>query len=385
MCNGNHAVCQFFSVHLHNPANAVILGLCGKRIKWYGILLSIPSLCLLMGIESKQMLQFLIFVVCEMTLIVAYYFLHKRIPGKFIYYAVFMLSMLPIVLIKLCVHSTRFSFLGFVGISYISFRVWQLIIAIRDGHIQQLSIFNLLYFITFFPTISSGPIDRYHRFAEDLEQKLNSKTYRNDYLMVAVKKIGMGVLYKFAFATLIQVYIIDELPEGITFSSTIIYMYAYTLYLFFDFAGYSNFAIGASYLLGIQSPENFNRPFLAHNMKEFWDRWHMSLSKWFGDYVFSRFVLNTLRKGTFKSKKAATRCGYMVTMTLMGLWHGTYLFYLLYGVYQGAMLILTDIYLKSKAFRTFKKSKYFDIVSRVVCFQVIAFGMLLFSGYLFKI
>ena len=128
-------------------------------------------------------------------------------------------------------------------------------------------------------------------------------------------------------------------------------MYAYTLYLFFDFAGYSNFAIGTGRLLGIKVPENFNKPFLSHHMKEFWDRWHISLSKWFGDYLFSRIVLNTLRGGVFKSKKAAVRCAYMVTMTVMGIWHGFYWHYILYGIYQGIMLVLTDIYLKSKTFR----------------------------------
>lgn len=149
---------------------------------------------------------------------------------------------------------------------------------------------------------------------------------------------------------------IAKLPShASSIGTTILYMYAYTLYLFFDFAGYSNFAIGTSYILGVKAPENFNKPFLAHNMKEFWDRWHISLSKWFGDYLFSRFVLNTLRNGTFKSKKVAVRCGYMLTMLVMGLWHGTYVFYLVYGLYQGLMLVFTDVYVKSKTYRKFKK------------------------------
>ena len=161
-------------------------------------------------------------------------------------------------------------------------------------------------------------------------------------------------------------------------------MYAYTMYLFFDFAGYSAFAIGTSYVLGIKVPENFDKPFLAHNMKEFWDRWHISLSKWFGDYLFSRFVLNMVRSKKIKSKKTAIRCGYMLTMLTMGLWHGFYLFYITYGAYQGLMLILTDVYTKSKMYRNFKKSKYYDLVSRIVCFHIVAFGMLIFSGYLFN-
>lgn len=362
---------------------AVIMGFLGKKMKWYGVAVSIPSLCLIMGLHSRQMLQFAVFLICETILVMGYFYYHKRAKSELVYYSTFLLSMLPIALIKVCAH-TRFSFLGFIGISYVSFRIWQLIIEIHDNHIEKLSLPIMLYFITFFPTISSGPIDRYHRFTEDLDRKILPAAYINDYFMVAAKKIFMGAFYKLAIAATIHAYVIDKIPKQVTFANTIIYMYAYTLYLFFDFAGYSNFAIGTSYLLGIKAPENFNKPFLAHNMKEFWDRWHISLSKWFGDYLFSRFVLNTLRNGTFKSKKVAVRCGYLITMAVMGIWHGLYFYYILYGIYQGVMLLITDIYLKSKTFKKFKKSRYYDIVSRVVCFQFIAFGMLIFSGYLFS-
>ena len=262
--------------------------------------------------------------------------------------------------------------------------IWQIIIEIHDDHIDKLPILDMMYFITFFPCIQSGPIDRFGRFSEDLKKQVSPKEYANDYLIFGLKKLCMGILYKLAIASLINNFVIEKLPKEINFSSAIIYMYAYTFYLFFDFAGYSNFAIGISSILKIRSPKNFNKPFLAKNMKEFWDRWHISLSKWFGDYLFSRFVLNTLRNGTFKNKKVAIRCGYMLTMTVMGLWHGFYLFYLIYGIYEGLMLVLTDIYLKSKVYRKFKRSKLFEPTSIFVCFNIVAFGMLLFSGYLFK-
>ena len=365
---------------------AVILGVCGKKIKYYGMFVSIPALCMIFGMKSFQMIQFLIFIACEFILIIGYYYLRKKTKSKVIYFTIFVLSMVPIFMIKLCVYSERYKILGFIGISYISFRIWQLIIEIHDDKLKEFSIPEILYFLTFFPTISSGPIDRYNRFKKDINTKLESNTYINDYLFVGLKKTFLAITYKFAIAALINCYVLEKIPpaEGKTLTSTIIYMYAYTFYLFFDFAGYSNFAIGTGYILGIKVPENFNKPFLSHNMKEFWDRWHISLSKWFGDYLFSRFVLNTLRNKTFKSKKVAVRCGYMLTMTTMGIWHGFYLYYIAYGVYQGLMLLLTDVYTKSKTYRKFKKSRYYDIVSRIICFQVIAFGMLIFSGYLFK-
>ncbi len=111
----------------------------------------------------------------------------------------------------------------------------------------------------------------------------------------------------------------------------------------------------------------------------------MSLSTWFNDYVFGRFVLNNVRNGLFKSTKTASRWAYLFTMTTMGLWHGFSLHYLIYGVYEGILLVITDYWVKSKRYRSFKKKKYYQAVCITVCFQFIAFGMLLFSGkYLFE-
>lgn len=361
---------------------AVVMNLCGRKIKYYGMALNVVMITLLMGNHSLQMLQFLVFLFCELVLIYGYYFLRRKTERFAPYFLVLLLSMLPIILIKLCVY-TPYDMLGFVGVSYISFRVWQLIIEIRDGHIERLNVLDTIYFVTFFPTLSSGPIDRYHRFLDDVNRTIPKTVYIESYLFAGLGRIGKGMVYKFGTAFVINQYIIQQLPEEHTFLSTVIYMYAYTLYLFFDFAGYSHFAIGTSYLLGVKVGENFDRPFLAHNMKEFWERWHISLSQWFGDYIYKRFVLNTLRKGIFKSRKTAGRWGNMVTMLVMGIWHGPYLYYIVYGLYEGAALVVTDIYLKSRLFRRFKNMKCYDLVSRVVCFHVIAFGMLLFSGYMF--
>lgn len=378
---GNLFIVILFTLML---APVVIANLLGFSSKYVGLLLNIPMLLLLFGTRNIQMLQFLVFLVCEIILIYSYYFVYRKWKKNIFYYVALCFSMFPIIIIKLSLY-TPYDMLGFVGISYISFRIWQIIIEIKDGRIEKLPIWDLFYFVTFFPTLSSGPIDRYQRFLGDLEKKPERFVYIKEYLGVGLVRIFRGMIYKFGIAFIIQTYVILMLPEEHTLLSTIIYMYAYTLYLFFDFAGYSNFAIGTSYIMGIRVGENFNKPFLAHNMKEFWERWHMSLSSWFGDYVFKRFVLNTMRKGMFKNRRTAARVGNMVTMLVMGIWHGPYLFYILYGLYQGAALVVTDIYLKSKRYQIIKEKWYYDIVSRVVCFQVIAFGMLIFSGYILTI
>lgn len=359
---------------------AILLGIYEKNLKVYGACISIPILYLICGDRLKY---FVLFLLVEFILVFIYYKFDEKIRSKYFYYAILSVSILPVVYTKLVIY-THMNNIEFLGMSYMGFRIWQLIIEIHDKHIKKFDWLNIVYFISFFPTLSSGPIDRYQRFCDDFKDRISRKKYIDEFCIIGIEKILYGIVYKFAIANTINVFFLSKIPHEVTLFHAIEYMYTYTAYLFFDFAGYSYFAIGTSYILGIRAPENFNKPFLSKNMKEFWERWHMSLSKWFGDYVFSRFVLNSLRSGFFKKQVTATRCGYMLTMFIMGLWHGFTAFYILYGIYQGVALVLTDMYLKSKAYRRHIKHKYYTLYSRLICFHIIAFGLLIFSGYLIK-
>src|SRR5439155_15705196 len=121
----------------------------------------------------------------------------------------------------------------------------------------------------------------------------------------AVHRVFTGFLYKFILAALVKQYWMDFVAMGAAPLDVVSYMYAYTFYLFFDFAGYSNFAIGFSYLFGIHTPENFNRPFLATNIRDFWNRWHITLSWWLRDHVYMRFLLAATKGRWFRSKNVA--------------------------------------------------------------------------------
>ena len=107
----------------------------------------------------------------------------------------------------------------------------------------------------------------------------------------------LGFLYKYIVAYLINTYAIMPLQLDLHgFVNLWLYMYAYSLYLFFDFAGYSLFAIAFSYLFGIKTPPNFDKPFKAKNIKDFWNRWHMTLSFWFRDCIYMRSLFYMSRK-----------------------------------------------------------------------------------------
>lgn len=160
-------------------------------------------------------------------------------------------------------------------------------------------------------------------------------------------------------------------------------MYAYSLYLFFDFAGYTAFAVGVSYIMGIKSPENFNKPFISRNIKDFWNRWHMSLSFWFRDYVFMRFVLWMTKKKWITNRMAVSNIGYVLLFLLMGVWHGLAPQYIVYGLYHAPLMVGFNFFEKwNKKHKWWPNNKWTTAVSIVVTFHFVCFGFLIFSGKL---
>lgn len=363
---------------------AVILGILQIRSRVYGALASVGMSMILIWATKLGMRYFVFFVVFQMTLILLYDAIRRRTAGRLLYYLFLLLSLAPLLVYKFS-SLTGSNLLGFLGISYLTFKTAAMIIEIYDGSISNVKWFRLFYFLVFFPTLSSGPIDRYRRFEEDTERKISRHDYLSDYLPNGIRKIIMGIGYKFVLAYLIHTFWLVTIPSAHTFLNTMNYMYAYSFYLFFDFAGYSNFAIGASYILGVKTPANFNMPFLSLNMKDFWTRWHISLSKWFGDYLYSRLTLNFLRKKIFADKHAASYTAQIITMLTMGFWHGFTVYYILYGLYQGVLLVLTDIYERKVPFHKKHKNRFgYQIAQVIITFHLVCFGFLLFSGYFFN-
>jgi membrane protein involved in D-alanine export len=162
------------------------------------------------------------------------------------------------------------------------------------------------------------------------------------------------------------------------------YMYAYSLYLFFDFAGYSAFAIGVSYVFGIHTPENFRRPFLARDIREFWNRWHISLSWWFRDHVYMRLVMAATRGRWFGGNRyAASYVGFFLSMGLMGVWHGFEPRYIGYGLYHGALLTGYDLFSRwNKQHQVWGDGIWWRSLGVVLTVHAVCFGFLIFSGHL---
>jgi membrane protein involved in D-alanine export len=290
------------------------------------------------------------------------------------------LAILPLVLVKWRDVFTVKD-IGFLGISYLTFRCVQVILDIGKGSITDIHLMEYLDFVIFWPAFTSGPIDRFKRFTHDAAQPLELWEFLGS-AREGVFKLVLGILYKFVLAALVSTYWLSASTKPNGLLPHLSYMYAYTFFLFFDFAGYSFMAVGASRFFGIRTPDNFNLPFLSRDIKEFWGRWHISLSFWFRDYIYTPIVMQAI-KSRKMGQYAASYLAYCVTMLTMGLWHGRQLHYLAYGAYHALLLILTDLVQRTAGYKKVKNKKWFELLSVFITFNLICFGMLIFSGTLF--
>ena len=357
---------------------AVVLGLLGKKLHYYGIFRCAAMLVIVFW-QNGQLAALALFFLWEMALCCLFWRLPKR--TRPLLWAAVILALGPLGLIKLGEVWQPFSLFRLMGASYMSFRAVQVLLDIYDGRLQKLRPVALGYFLLFFPAVSSGPIDRYRRFLSDLDRPPDREHYRT-LLAQGIWKLAGGCVSAVVISGFIQQYWLAALPAS-GFGATLSYMYGYTFYLFFNFAGYSSMAIGTGYLLGIQMPENFNQPFLSVDMKDFWSRWHISLSTWLRDYLYSRFVMKSLKQKRFSNPRTASYLGYVLNMMAMGAWHGLQPQYLLYGVYHSALMCLNEVLdLHCKPFRSFKTHGAGQVVCVLVTFHLFSFGLLIFSGRL---
>lgn len=358
---------------------AVILGIMEKPLKYYGFFVTVIFVLLALWEKPKEIVYICCYVLYQFLITQAYLKLRIRCGRKRSHFWLFLLLALAPLTAYKALGLFGMSLFGFIGISYMTFKSVQVIIEIYDDLIKECKGFDFVYFLTFFPALLSGPIDRSRRFEKDLIT-VRPKAEYLDLVGDGLFKICQGLVYKFVLAQAVY-QAITYLGTGGEWYSNAVYMYSYGFYLFFDFAGYSLMAIGVSYILGIMTPRNFNEPFMSIDIKDFWDRWHMTLSYWFRDFVFSRFMMASIKGKWFKDKLTGASVGFMINMLLMGLWHGLTLSYVLYGLYHGILLAVTEIYQKkSRFYKKHKKDKWYKLVSWFITFNLVMFGFFIFSG-----
>ena len=249
-----------------------------------------------------------------------------------------------------------------VGISFYTFQILSYTVDVYRGEAQvQKNPIDLACYVTMFPQLIAGPIVRYTDVAEQLKQR-----GRGDFQKGASRfLVGLGK--KILLANLLGE--VCAAWRGTQDGSVLfswLYAVSYTLHIYFDFSGYSDMAIGLGALLGFRFPENFNYPYIAASVTEFWRRWHMTLSRWFRDYVY--IPLGGNRKGMGKQLR-----NILIVWLLTGFWHGAAWNFLCWGLYFAALLILEKLVL----LRFLEKHRIFG---HVYLLLAVVFGFVLFDA-----
>jgi alginate O-acetyltransferase complex protein AlgI len=228
-----------------------------------------------------------------------------------------------------------------IAISFLTFHALSYIIDVYHRKIPATrSLVDILLYISFFPHLIAGPIVRAKAF---LEQTIRSPSPYDVRLGFAVFLIAGGLFKKVIVANYLSTDFVDGVfrsPADFSRLDLLLGMYAYAIQIYCDFSAYTDIAIGVANLLGYQFPQNFNQPYRASTVQDFWRRWHMTLSSWLRDYLY--IPLGGNRDGELMRAR-----NIMITMGLGGLWHGASLNFVLWGLMHGAALVVERMFARS--------------------------------------
>jgi len=218
-----------------------------------------------------------------------------------------------------------------LGISFFTFQAISYIVDVYKKEVPaQKNIFNLALYISLFPQLIAGPIVRYH----DIASQIIKRTHSIDKFASGVRRFIMGLAKKMLIANSVGV-IADSVFElggdELTLPLAWIGIIAYSLQIFFDFSGYSDMAIGLGKMFGFHFLENFNYPYISTSLREFWRRWHISLSTWFRDYVY-------IALGGSRRSPVRVYINLLIVFILTGIWHGASWNFLIWGLFHGLFL-----------------------------------------------
>ena len=222
-----------------------------------------------------------------------------------------------------------------IGISFYTFQALSYVVDVYRGENQaQKNPLNMMLYISFFPQLIAGPIVKYH----DIAQEIENRTQTVDGVMNGIRRFIAGLSKKVLISNTVGL-VADTLfaadISGLNAAAAWIGAISYMLQIYFDFSGYSDMAIGLGEMFGFHFKENFNYPYISGSIREFWRRWHMSLSGWFQEYLY--IPLGGNRKG-----KVRTVINKFIVFLCTGIWHGANVTFLFWGLYHGCFLMLEE-------------------------------------------
>lgn len=267
-----------------------------------------------------------------------------------------------------------------LGISFFTFKLISYIVDIYREKIEPAQNFvQFATFISFFPTILSGPIDKPNVFLPQLESK---RSFNLELITAGFKQILWGLFLKMVIADNLAVSVNAAWGDIESQNGIVLFFVAilYSIQLYTDFSGYSDMAIGVSKVLGFKVARNFNKPFFARNVAEYWRNWHMSLTSWLTDYVFMPLNIkfrNLENKGIILA--------IIINMITVGMWHGANWTFALFGLYHGLLfipLIQSGAFFKRKKLKPNERGlpTFKDFRKMISTFLLVTLGLLIFRA-----
>lgn len=243
-----------------------------------------------------------------------------------------------------------------LGISFITFQKIAFLVDVRTGHIKNISLQDFLIFVFFFPQLIAGPIVHFREMVPQFHEPAYRMTLRNT--CVAAALFGMGLFKKTVLADNIapyssSVFAAARAGESIGFIDAWFACFAFLLQVYFDFSGYSDMATGLARLFGIRLPLNFDSPIKASSIIDFWNRWHMTLTRFLTAYIYGPLSFSLTRRRAAAGKSMITRkkatipafavlvaTPTIVTLFISGVWHGAGLTFIVFGLLHGSYLVI---------------------------------------------
>jgi len=260
-----------------------------------------------------------------------------------------------------------------VGISFFTFQSLSYTIDVYRKKMEPVrNIIDFGFYVSFFPHLVAGPIVRASVFIPQIYQEFRLSRHEFSHSLYMISK---GLIKKIIISNFIAINLVDRVfdaPSMYSGFENLLAIYGYGLQIYCDFSGYTDIAIGVALILGFRLPVNFNSPYKAKSISDFWKRWHISLSQWLRDYLY--ISLGGNRKG-----KIRTYFNLMITMLLGGLWHGASLRYVIWGGLHGIGLVINRIW--DSIFKGHTRARWFSrILAVFITFQFVNFCWIFFRA-----
>lgn len=264
-----------------------------------------------------------------------------------------------------------------IGVSFYIFESIAYLMELHRGIVSPLPLLDLATYLGFFPKILSGPITRASEFAPQLTHPTSAADVDGP---VAFWLLGRGLFKKVVIASYLATAITDGVfttPGQYSALETLAGIYGYTALIYVDFSAYTDMARGIAMLLGFTLPENFSSPYIATSIREFWSRWHMTLTRWLRDFLFQPLVISRSRT------RSARLRNLVVVMLLAGLWHGAAWTFVLWGGIHGIALAIERLRRetrRSRGLRPVTATGWVALRRRLITFHIVAFAWVFFRA-----